>query len=350
VKRAVQSIAGLAVSGVALWLTLRGKDVSAVAREIREADYRYLVPYLVILLGIHLARTLRWGILLAPVARVPFAKLNAVSAVGFMALMILPFRLGEFARPYLVSDPRTLRISAALSTIVVERVADGLFTGLLLVVSLLALPDGAPGVRVLRTGGVVVLLAFALVLVFLVLAYRNRAGAVRLLSRVLHPLSARIADRAASMVDAFIHGLRVVPSGRNVVAFFLLSAGYWGLHALGIALLARAFLFELSAVQACTVLGVLIVGVMIPAGPGMIGTFQGAVVVALSLFFAGDVVASRGTAFANVLWAAQLGQQTALGLVYLFSRHIQLGRIFAAPAAVGAGLEAEEAEYRAEER
>jgi hypothetical protein len=45
----------------------------------------------------------------------------------------------------------------------------------------------------------------------------------------------------------------------------------------------------------------------------------------------------------------QLVQVTALGLFFLFSRHIQLGRLTAAPDAIGAGLEAEEAEYRGEE-
>ena len=80
----------------------------------------------------------------------------------------------------------------------------------------------------------------------------------------------------------------------------------------------------------------------------MVGTFQGAVVVGLALFAPRDAVATRGTAYANVLWAAQLVQVTGLGLFFLFSRHVQLGRLAGAPAAVGAGLEAEEAEYRGE--
>jgi hypothetical protein len=140
-RRALQVAAGLAVSGLALWLTLRGRDLGAMWEEMRAADYRYLVPFLAIMLVIHLIKTVRWGLLLRPVARVPFARLNAVAAVGFMALMILPFRLGEFARPLLVAERPRLRTSAALSSIVVERAADGVFTGLLLVMALLAIPE-----------------------------------------------------------------------------------------------------------------------------------------------------------------------------------------------------------------
>jgi uncharacterized protein (TIRG00374 family) len=350
VKRTLQVLAGLAVSGVALWLTLRGKDVAEIAREIREADYGYLAPYLLVLLVIHLTRTYRWGLLLEPVAKVPFARLNAASAVGIMALVLLPFRLGEFARPYLVSERPKLRVSAALSSVVVERVVDGLFTGIMLIVSLLAVPEGTPGLGMLRTGGVVVSLAFAGLVVFLTGAYVNRGQAIRIVTGLARPLSPRLAERAAGMLDAFIHGLRLVPSKRKLALFFALTAFYWSLNAWGMSLLARGFGFDLSPAQSVTLLGVLVVGVMIPAGPGMIGTFQGAIVLGLGLFAPPDVVATRGTAYANVLWAVQLAQQTALGLAFLFSRHVQLGKLWSAGAAVGAGLEAEEAEYAAEER
>lgn len=345
-KRGIQSILGLAISGLALWLTLRGKDLGAIWVELQQADYRYLVPYFAILTSIHLCRTVRWGILLEPVARIPFARLNAVSAVGFMALMILPFRLGEFARPYLIAERPKLRVSSALSSVVVERVADGLFTGLLLVVALLAVPNDVPGVGVLRVGGGMVSGVFGGVLAFLIVAYRNRALAVRVTEKVVGPFSPRLAARVGGMMDAFIHGLRLVPSRKKTALFLLLTVAYWGLNALGIAVLARGFGFDLSFVQACTVLGMLVVGVMIPAGPGMVGTFQGAILIGLGLFLPSDVVRTTGTAYANVLWAAQVFQQVTFGTVFLFSGHIRLAKVFAASGEVSAELEEEEQGYR----
>jgi uncharacterized protein (TIRG00374 family) len=345
-RRALQAALGVLVSGGALWLTLRGKDLGAIWAAMRAGDYRYLVPYLALLLAIHLVRTVRWGLLLRPVTALPFARLNAVAAVGFMALVLLPFRLGELARPMLVADGKRLRTSAALSSVVVERAADGLFTGVLVVVALLALPDGTPGLGVLRVGGLLVSGAFAAVLVFLAFAYRSRARAVALAGAVLRPLSARLADRAGGMLDAFIHGLRVLPGARSVALFFGLTALYWSLVASSMALLAAGFGIGLGPAQACTLVGVLVAGIMIPAGPGNIGTFQGAIVLGLSLFLPAGVVATRGMAYANVLWAAQIVQLTALGVPYLFSQHIQPARLLGAGVEVGEGLETEEAEYR----
>ncbi|HET7754968.1 MAG TPA: lysylphosphatidylglycerol synthase transmembrane domain-containing protein [Anaeromyxobacteraceae bacterium] len=345
-KRLTQVLAGLAVSGAALWLTLRGKDIGAIWQAMVDADHRWFLPYLLTLTAIHLIRTWRYGILLEPVADVPFARLNAVCAVGFMALVALPFRLGEFARPYLVARRGELRVSAALSSVVVERVADGLFTAVLLLVTLLGVPEGTPGRTVLRGAGVVVFLAFGALLVFLVLASKNKALAVRITRAVLGPISNKLADRVSGMMDAFIHGLRLVPSRGKVALFFALTLAYWGLNAWGMAALARGFGIHLGAVEAFTVLGVLVVGVMIPAGPGMVGTFQAAVMLGLSLFVPRATVDVQGAAYANALWGLQLGQQVAFGLVFLFSRHITFGQLFAAEE-VEAELEEEEREYRA---
>jgi len=346
VKRAIQVAIGVAVSFGALWLTLRGKDLGEIWAAMRRADYRYLAPYFAILIAMHLTRTLRWGLLLAPVARIPFARLNAIAAVGYMALMLLPFRLGEFARPYLLAQDGKLRMSTALSSVVAERIVDGIFTGLLLSGTLLGVPDSAPGVRVLRAGGVIVSLVFAAGLAFLVVAYRSRALAVRIAGAALRPFSQRLAARAEAMLDAFMHGLRLLPGTRQLLAFLVLTLAFWGLNALGMKVLALGFGLDLGLVQSCALLGVLVVGIMIPAGPGMVGTFQGSIVVGLGLFFPAAVVATRGTAYANVLWAAQLVQLTGLGLFFLFSRHIQLGRVLGASAEIESGLDAEEAEYR----
>jgi hypothetical protein len=344
VKRALQALAGVAVSGAALWLTLRGKDLGAIWAAMRAGDYRYLVPYLALLLVIHVVRTVRWGLLLRPIVTLPFARLNAVTAVGFMALMLLPFRLGELARPLLIADGRKVRTSAALSSVVAERAGDGLFTGLLLVVALFSVPAGTAGLRMFRVGGALVTAAFATVVAFLVFAYRSRVGAVALVRGALHWLSPRLSERAAGMLDAFIHGLRVLPGPGSLAAFFGLTALYWGLVTVSLAVLAAGFGFRLGVAEACTLVGVLVVGVMIPAGPGMLGTFQGAIVNGLSLFAPPEAVATRGAAYANVLWAAQLVQVTALGVPFLFSRHVSLARI--AGTRASAELEAEEAEYR----
>src|SRR5205085_3037131 len=136
-KLTVRVVISLGVSAFFVWLSLRNADLRAVARSIASASPPRLAAYAAVLVLIHLVRTVRWGILLEPLGHVGFKRLNSASAVGFMLLILLPLRLGEFARPLLIARPppggkgARLRRSGAFASIVVERIVDGLAIGLL---------------------------------------------------------------------------------------------------------------------------------------------------------------------------------------------------------------------------
>src|SRR5947209_11602928 len=135
-KLTVRLVLSLGVSALLMWLSLRNADLRAVGRAIAAADPWRMAGYAAILVCVHLVRTVRWGILLEPLGHVGFKRLNSASAVGFMLLMVLPLRLGEFARPLLIARPPEgdgvrLRRSGAMASIVVERIVDGIAIGLL---------------------------------------------------------------------------------------------------------------------------------------------------------------------------------------------------------------------------
>ena len=125
-KLLLRTVFSLAMSALFIWLSLRHTDLRAVGRAMADADAVRVATYLAMLLAIHLIRTVRWGLLLKPLGEVSFKRLNSASAVGWMLLMLLPLRLGEFARPLLIARPppgggQPLRRSGALASIVVER-------------------------------------------------------------------------------------------------------------------------------------------------------------------------------------------------------------------------------------
>ncbi len=316
-KRWLKIVLGVAVSVAFIALSLRGKDLGAVWTQLLHADYIYLLPYFAILLVIHLVRTVRWGLLIAPLYKPPFRRLNAVSAVGFMLLIILPFRIGEVARPYLIRQPGKLSGTAAFASIVVERVLDGLIVAAMLVLLLLRVPGDTKDLAWVRAGGWSMFAFFGALLVFLLVAYWAKPFALRLTHATFGRVSARLGDRLAGMLEAFIGGLRALPSWRSIATIVAMTIVYWGLNGWGMQILARAFDIHLDIVQAYTVLGVLVIGVMIPAGPGMAGTFQYFCQMGLALFLGSAASGAQGVAYSNVLWIAQFGQQVVLGLIFV---------------------------------
>ncbi len=104
---------------------------------------------------------------------------------------------------------------------------------------------------------------------------------------------------------------------------------YWSLNGFGLALLAPAFGFHLAPLMVATILAVQVVGVMVPAGPGMIGTMQFFSQVGLSLFVPdaftrGSPVAVQAAGYANALWMLNFGVQVALGLLFMLLGHVSL--------------------------
>src|SRR5437660_3663187 len=198
-KLALRLALSLAVSGLLMWLSLRNADLRAVGRAIASATPWRMFAYVGVLLAIHLIRTVRWGILLEPLGHVSFKRVNSASAVGFMLLILLPLRLGEFARPLLIARPPAgggaqLRRSGALASIVVERIVDGIFIGLLGIFSLRMLGDSASGkyLEFARSASLLVAAGFLGLCAGLVLAVLFRERALKLCRTVLTPLSPRL--------------------------------------------------------------------------------------------------------------------------------------------------------------
>src|SRR5712671_4942997 len=335
-KLTVRLVLSLGVSALLMWLSLRNADLRAVGRAIASADPLRMAGFAAILVCIHLVRTVRWGILLEPLGHVGFKRLNSASAVGFMMLLLLPFRLGEFARPLLIARPppggrgATLRRSGAFASIVVERIVDGLAIGLLGIVALRMLGARASGhyADFARHASALVALGFFGLCVTVLAALFFRDRALELTSALLRPLSPRLAQRASSMLDGFISALHL-GSGWKALAFFGLTAVYWSLNGLGLALLAPAFGFHLAPLMVATILAVQVVGVMVPAGPGMIGTMQFFTQVGLSLFVPdaftrGSPIAVQAAGYANALWMLNFGVQVALGLLFMLLGHVSL--------------------------
>lgn len=336
---AVRVILSLGVSALFVWLSLRNADLRAVGRAIASASVPRMAAYGAILLAIHLVRTVRWGILLEPLGQVGFKRLNSASAVGFMLLMLLPFRLGEFARPILIARPPEgsgvrLRRSGAMASIVVERIVDGIATGLLGVIALHALGTTASGeyAPAARKASLFVTTGFASLCGLLLAAFFLRERTLRAVDGVLRLFSPRLAKAAVSMLDAFISALHL-GSGFKAVLFFLLTVLYWGLAGFGLWLLAPGFGFHITALMTATILALQVVGVMIPAGPGMIGTLQLFTQIGLSLFVAdafarNSPVAAHAAAFANTTWMMQFGVQIGLGLTFMLLGHVALRGLF----------------------
>lgn len=335
-KFVVRVLISLLVSGVFIVFSLRDTDVKSVLAAVAAADIRPVLGYLAALLAVHVVKTVRWGLLLKPLGPIRFKRLNAASAVGFMMMVVLPLRLGELARPLLVAQPTAegemrLPRSGCLATVLVERVVDSIAIGVLGIITLHVLAPVGQYADLARHGALVVTVGFSCLCLCLVAAFFMQERAAEIVRRLVTPVSPGLARKLVRLLLGFVRGLHLGSASR-VAGFLVLTVVYWGLHVWGFWVVAGAFGLEISLLMASAVLAFQVVGIMIPAGPGMVGTSQFFTQLGVSVCLPGLIAdpgaAARVAGYANTIWLLQFGQQALTGLVFLGLGHISLGAIF----------------------
>lgn len=311
-------VIGILVSAFFLFWALKlVGDVGAVARILERAQYVFILPALVAyFFGVWL-RSWRWHFLLRPVRPIPARKLFPVVVIGYMANDVLPARLGELFRAYVLGEQEGVPKTTTLATIVVERMFDGV--AMLVFVAMVAafVPLSGQIAQVARLASVIFLTA----LIVLFLAGSSRRRAIALVERVELTLPSSLQGKVGRLAERFLEGLDSLRSPGLAAAILGLSLGAWLCEATMYALLALGFRLGLSYWAFMLTTAVANLFAMVPAAPGYVGTFDVGALASLALFGADH---ARAAGYVLVLHAILLIPVTLLGFFYLWRANLSL--------------------------
>ena len=326
---------GIGLPLAAIAYTVHDVDLRQVASHIRDAD-----PWLVLamvpvhVLGLWL-RAVRWRWLARSLSEkpLPLRPLFRATALGFMAINVLPFRLGELARPWLLGRETEVPGSAALGTLVLERAID--FTAVSLMGGALLFAHTKTMPHWVRSGAAV-FLVFTFIPLAVIAALRvNERGTLALLAGLLRAFPDRLRERAMGLITEMCRGLAGLrglgPTLRVVFHTVLLwvvvlpAPFFLGLLAFRIELPAEGLLLATFTTSIFVALAI-----AAPAAPGFFGVFHFACREALRLFGVRSAIAvAYGTVVHMTYWLPV----TAIGLVVA----AQAGARFAEMIAPGLG-------------
>ena len=313
-------ILGFLIGALFLWLSVRKVDLSQVWLAMKEANYWYLIPNLFFTFVGMWLRAVRWKVMLDPIGRVPLPKVYASTMIGFMANNVLPFRLGEFVRPYSVGGTGKISRSAAMATIALERVFDMFVLLVFLVMVLIFLPS-LTSVDWLDSVGYLGLGVSLLLLAILAALKRWPEKSRIVVEKVLAYFPGKISNLGAEIFGKFVTGLSVMGSGVGVLYLSFLSLVVWALSAFNSYFMLLAFDLHLGPLAWFTWLVVVSLGIMLPAAPGFIGTYQAFTVLSLALF---GVSKETALAVSVVTHAMQFIPITLAGIYHLKKEHLSL--------------------------
>ncbi len=297
----------LLVSGGFLYLAFRNVPLADLGAALRRVDPTWLALSVLVSFLIMILRAFRWQLELRPLEHVPFGRLWVVTAVAYLAINLLPARLGEIVRPWLLSRRSSVSFSNVVGNLVVEKTMDALVTLLYILAGLVLIDNLPPWVRT----GAKFPAAGAAILVTLVLLLYWR-GEAFVDAYVLRRLPERFGAGVKRVIGAIVAGMRVLPNPGLLFSVFLASLALWFLPILSSWIMIRAFDFPVPFSAAVVVFIFIGFGTALPNVPGMVGPYQYACILALGLFGVSQVDA---LAYGLVLNAVQFLTLLLQGLI-----------------------------------
>ena len=171
----------------------------------------------------YIGRVYRWQLLFAP-QRLRWVKVFHALSIGYFLSNILPGRVGDLVRAFMIGQMEGVSKARSVSTVVVERLMDGLtvvfffgLTGFFVPTLPNEARQGALGVAAAGVGGIVVLL---------LLTFQKERG-MQLLHRLASPFPFLQRPSLWHALEALIDGFAVLRSPRPIFGVIVWSLYAW---------------------------------------------------------------------------------------------------------------------------
>ena len=316
---------GVALSALFLWIAARDVDLHQIEAALRAADLRWAVIVLALLGGFCVAKAWRWSMLLGLPTAHGTAALTRAVLVGYAATSLLPLQLGEVVRAWAATRAVERSLAPVVVSIALERVLD-LFAVFVVLAAVLLLGGPLP-TGLLRAGwllGVASLLLFAALVIYV--AFTD--AFVRVMARFLAPLPVRARTMLLDQLRRGAAGAATLRSPSMWVWLVVSSLVQWALMAGCIGASLSALQLDLPFAASASVLGLTIVGMSLPSGPGYVGSIQLAFTLGLAPFGVAAGPAIAASVFYHLLVCGSL---ILAGLIALHRLGGTLRTIVAAP-------------------
>jgi len=306
-----------------LYFTFRGTDVGKLSSSIQGANYGWIAAMFVCLMLSHAVRAWRWRYFLDPIKPgISFRNLFSGVMIGYTVNNILP-RAGEFVRPYSIGKLESLPKSAALGTIVVERIIDT--ASFLVLVIIIPFVYEGPLVETfpwLHQAGILISAGTFGFLVTAIVLMVRRDWTNALLKRVTRFLSPSLSQRFDRVVHSFLDGFLFLRRPGGFLAILFLSVLVWFLYVVMTYVAFFSFgMDRLGFGAAVVVLAISSVGIAIPT-PGATGSYHWFAAQTLIKLF--HIPAEVALSYATVTHAVGFIGVSVIGIYYFVRDHVSI--------------------------
>jgi uncharacterized protein (TIRG00374 family) len=274
IRIGVSLVVGILLLIALIWWT----GIDKIGAVIGSASPLWLAAAATVILPAYILKAIRWKLLLLPVKKnVRVRNTFWSTALGNMVNTLIPIRLGEFARAYILGEKERTGFAPCFSSIVVERTLD--LIGLLSigVVTMLMVSAQTSLSSLVANIFTAVAALIATILAVIIVGIKKEDLIIRILTQVTSkiPLIKKYTKRITDFASSLIKGLQGLSQNpKMLIANLSLTWIAWLIHTSAIYLTFMAFNYPISFVAA-TLGGVLMsLSHILPATPGYVGSYE----------------------------------------------------------------------------
>ncbi len=303
---------GFVISLIFLVTAFRNLKPADVVDSIEQASPAWLVAGAIVYFVAVSVISLRWQYLLRAIKMVSLKDLIPLVAIGYMGNNIYPFRSGEVLRIVLLQRNHSIPFAKGTTTVLIERVFDGLVMLTFVVISLVFVDVSSPEIHAVAIIAAPIFLTA--LFVFFVLAAKPDIlrRIILLIARYLPQKLGHVLLQTGEEIIAGLEGLRSLSS---VIGTIVSSYSTWAIEAGVYWLVSFAFNLNVGYDVMLLIVGVVNLAGLIPASPGQLGVFEFLVSTVLIGVGIADTLA---IAYALVVHVVIWLPVTIAGLLFLF--------------------------------
>ncbi len=290
-----------------VWLSIHNipdADIETTKQSFKEADYFIVIISAVISILAHVVRAYRWNSLLQPLGHsISFKNSFAAVMIGYVVNFAVP-RAGELSRCGVAARYEKIPFTAALGTVITERIIDlALFLVLFFITLAVQFTEltGLTNMYVLQPlstkfGGLIHNTTYLIILTCVVLSF------VFILFLFRKKIKSLLGGKIGKLFANFVDGLKSVKDLKRPYAFIFQSFLIWFLYFLSLYICFWCF-NETKTLGLKPALSVLLFGTLgVMVSPGGIGAYQ---IIATQVLIFYGVARHISISFPWIVWGAQ---------------------------------------------
>lgn len=319
-SRISKIVIGILVAALCLYIFLKDVDIDNLFSELRAVKVTSLILVCFLIILTLFLRSIRWKFMLPDIPGTSKKHLFSNVFIGFMINNIMPARIGEFARAFILWKKNKFPLAVSLGTLIFERIIDVLIFIAFLIIPIFFLPQCSSLISfALIFSGI-----FLLGIISIFFYVRFQDFSAKIVLWIISKLPQKFRAKSIQVCKELASTLKWLSSIKRVIIVTSLSFLTLLCYPAMIILLAENAEIPFGLLEGMFAQAFAAFGAAIPLAPGYVGTIHAVMLQGLEIL---GMNADKARALIIIYHAVNYILITIVGLYFFFRMKLSIKEI-----------------------